>query len=87
MPRLSPMTMAFPPFSGVVRKFVLINVAVFFGMLLLHWVSAPAANLLLVHLFLEPLAVVRGELWQLVTYAFLNNGVLDMLFGMLTLWF
>jgi membrane associated rhomboid family serine protease len=87
MPRSSPMTMTFPPFAGIVRKLVLANIAIFFGMLLLHWVSPAVSNLLLFHLFLEPLAVARGELWQLVTYSFLNDRVLDIVLGMLTLWF
>ncbi|WP_263382918.1 rhomboid family intramembrane serine protease [Granulicella arctica] len=87
MARSSPITMTFPPFTGIVRKLVLANVAVFFGLLILRWVSPGLSAFLLFHLFLEPLDVVRGELWQLVTYAFLNGGILDMLFGMLTLWF
>jgi membrane associated rhomboid family serine protease len=79
--------MTFPPFAGIVRKLVLANVAIFFGLLLLHWVSPGVSSFLLVHFLLEPLAVTRGELWQLVTYSFLNNGIVDILFGMLTLWF
>jgi membrane associated rhomboid family serine protease len=87
MARSSPITMTFPPFTGIVRKLVLANVAVFFALLLLRWVSPSVSAFLLIHLFLEPLQVVRGEIWQLVTYSFLNAGILDMLFGMLTLWF
>jgi membrane associated rhomboid family serine protease len=79
--------MTFPPFAGIVRKIVLANVAIFFGMLLLRWVSPGAYSLLLIHLLLEPFAVARGEVWQLLTYSFLNTGILDILFGMLTLWF
>jgi membrane associated rhomboid family serine protease len=79
--------MTFPPFTGVVRKLVLANVVAFFGLLLLHWVSPGLESFLLGHLLLEPLAVVRGEIWQLLTYSFLNTGILDILFGMLTLWF
>ncbi|HEY0263463.1 MAG TPA: rhomboid family intramembrane serine protease [Granulicella sp.] len=87
MPRSSPITMTFPSFGGVVRKLVLLNVAVFFGMLLLHWVSPGVEMFLSGHLILEPSAVLRGELWQLITYSFLNNGIFDILLGMLTLWF
>ncbi len=87
MARSNPITMTFPPFAGVVRKIILANIAVFFGLLLLHWVSRGVSEFLLTHLLLEPLAVARGELWQLVTYSFLNSGLLDILFGMLTLWF
>ena len=87
MARSSPITMTFPPFAGVVRKLVLANIAVFFGLLILRWVSPHVSDFLLTHTILEPLAVARGELWQLVTYSFLNTGILDILFGMLTLWF
>ena len=87
MARSSPITMTFPPFAGVVRKLILANVGAFFGLLLLHWAAPAVSNFLLGHLLLEPLAVVRGEIWQLVTYSFLNTGILDILFGMLTLWF
>lgn len=79
--------MAFPPFTGIVRKLILANLAAFFGLLLLQWVSPTLSRFLVIHLFLEPLAVLHGELWQLVTYSFLNNSILDILFGMLTLWF
>ncbi len=87
MPRSSPITMTFPPFGGTVRKLVLANVAVFFTLALLKWVTPVGAALLLDHLLLEPAAVLRGEVWQLGTYAFLQTGILDILFGMLTLWF
>ena len=87
MARSSPITMTFPPFAGTVRKLILANLAIFFGVLLLGWVAPGLSRLLLPHFLLEPLAVARGEVWQLVTYAFLNNGILDILFGMLTLWF
>jgi membrane associated rhomboid family serine protease len=81
------MTMTFPPFAGAVRKLVLANVAVFFAIALLQWLAPGVAAFLLVHFSLQPIAVAGGELWQLVTYSFLQLGLLDMLFGMLTLWF
>jgi membrane associated rhomboid family serine protease len=87
MARSSPITMTFPPFAGVVRKLILANVAVYFGFLLLGWVNPGLSAFLGSHLILEPLQVAHGQLWQLVTYSFLNGGILDMLFGMLTLWF
>ena len=39
------------------------------------------------NLVLQPVAVVHGEVWQLVTYWFMQMGLRDILFGMLTLWF
>jgi len=87
MPRSSPMTMTFPPFAGATRKIVLANVSAFFGFALLGWVSPGAAGVLMQHLLLEPAAVMRGEVWQLLSYAFVNQGLLNVALGMLTLWF
>jgi len=87
MPRSTPTTLALPPFSGATRRIVLLNVAVFFGLAILSWVSLTAGGALMRHLILEPLAVVRGEIWQLVTYSLAEQGILSLVFAMLTLWF
>jgi membrane associated rhomboid family serine protease len=81
------MTMTFPPFEGAVRRLVLANIGVFFGTALLHWLAPGLATLFLDHLLLQPVTVIRGEIWQLVTYSFFDGSILDILFGMLTLWF
>ena len=87
MPRSSPITLSLPAFAGTTRKLILANVAVFFGLGLLHWLAPQLEGLLLSHLMLEPLAVAHGEIWQLFTYSFVEQGILAILFGMLTLWF
>jgi membrane associated rhomboid family serine protease len=87
MPRTGPISLSLPAFAGVTRKLILANVAVFFGLAILHWVAPGLGDLLRAHLLLEPLAVAHGEIWQLATYSFLNEGILGILFGMLTLWF
>src|SRR5260370_33495311 len=87
MPRPGPTSLNPPAFSGVTRTLVLANVATFFAILLLRWLTPHVAELLLGHLVLEPRAVAHGEIWQLVTYSFLEQGILAILFGMLTLWF
>ncbi len=87
MPRSGPISLSLPAFSGVTRKLILANVATFFAILLLRWLTPHLADLLLSHLWLEPRAVAHGELWQLFTYSFLEQGILAILFGMLTLWF
>jgi membrane associated rhomboid family serine protease len=76
-----------PPFAGATRRIILANVGAFFALAVLSWVSPTVEGLLLRHLILEPLAVARGEVWQLFTYAFVQDGILAILFGMLTLWF
>ncbi|MDE3106050.1 MAG: rhomboid family intramembrane serine protease [Acidobacteriota bacterium] len=87
MPRSGSISMSTPPFAGATRRLVLINLAVFFGLAVLSWLAPGTEQLLLRHLMLEPLAVARGEVWQLLTYSFVQEGVLAILFGMLTLWF
>ncbi|MEI9978730.1 MAG: rhomboid family intramembrane serine protease [Edaphobacter sp.] len=87
MPRSSPITLSLPAFSGTTRRLILANVAVFFAFGLMHWVAPQIEFFLEAHLLLEPLAVVRGEIWQLVTYCFINSGILGILLGMLTLWY
>lgn len=82
-----PISLSLPAFSGVTRRLVLLNVGSFFGLLLLGWISPRLAALLVGHLLLVPAAVVRGEIWQLATYSFVNTGILWMLFGMVSLWF
>jgi membrane associated rhomboid family serine protease len=87
MPRSGPITMALPPFAGTVRKLIFLNVGVFFALAILSWLAPSTAGFLISHLILEPLAVVRGEVWQLFPYSLVQQGILSVLFGMLTLWF
>jgi membrane associated rhomboid family serine protease len=87
MPRSGPISLSLPAFSGVTRKLILANVAVFFALGLLGWLAPHLEDFLLGHLMLEPRAILRGELWQLVTYAFVEPSILGIIFGMLTLWF
>ncbi len=87
MPRSGPISLSLPPFAGATRRIILANVAAFFALAVLSWASPSLEGFLLRHLILEPLAVGRGEVWQLFTYAFVQEGILPILFGMLTLWF
>ena len=87
MRRSSPISLGLPPFAGAVRRLVLLNVGAFFLLALLSWVAPAIQAMLLSHLILEPLAVLRGEIWQLATYSFVEQSILGILFSMLTLWF
>lgn len=87
MPRSQSTTLALPPFGGITRQLLLLNVGAFLGVLLLQWVIPHPLALLLGHLILEPAAVVRGEIWQLATYSLIEPSLLGILFGSLTLWF
>jgi len=87
MPRSGPISLSLPAFEGTTRKLILANVATFFAIILLRWLAPHLEELIRGHLLLEPRAVLHGELWQLFTYSFVEDSILGILFGMLTLWF
>jgi membrane associated rhomboid family serine protease len=88
MPGRGPVTLSLPAFRGAVRQLVLVLVALFFGLALIDFVSQPAGSVLRALLMLEPeQAVAHLHIWQFVTYAFLNTGILNTAFALLTLWF
>jgi membrane associated rhomboid family serine protease len=79
--------MALPPFAGATRKLILINVIAFFVLALLNFVAHAPESLFLGHVALTPVLLLRGEIWQLLTYSFLPLDILGMVFAMLSLWF
>ncbi len=87
MPRSGPISLSLPQFTGTTRRLVLVNVAVFFGLGVLQWISPRFQMVLMRLLVLQPRMVAHGAVWQLGTYAFVHEGILGILFGMLTLWF
>ena len=80
-------SLSFPSFRGVTRQLVLANVVVFFLLLILEFAAPRMALVLLTYFSLTPELLLHGFVWQLVTYSFLNAGVLHVAFNMLTLWF
>ena len=87
MPRSSPTTLSLPPFSGATRKLILLNVAAFFGMAIVGWLSSSLGNMLYSLFMLRPVAVLHGQIWQLATYSLVDPGIFSIVFSMLTLWF
>ena len=88
MARTGPTTLALPPFSGATRRIVLICLGVFFASAILGWVlPGKLYGPLFAHLFLVPHDVFGGQIWRLVTYAFLPLGLLNELFTLIFLWF
>jgi membrane associated rhomboid family serine protease len=81
------MTLSFPPFEGMIRKIILITTAIFFCLLLLHWIAPGVAVSIFAVGALTPLMVLHGAIWQLVTYSFLSGGIFQIAFDMLSLWF
>jgi membrane associated rhomboid family serine protease len=86
-PRTGFSAMSFPSFSGATSQLVLANVAVFFLLLLMQYAAPGMAVAVLTYFSLTPALLLHGWMWQLVTYCFLNTGVLHVAFNMLTLWF
>ena len=86
MPRIGSSMLAFPGFTGTTKRLVLANLVVFF--LVLIGGRVPVLAQFLGLLPLVPASVVfHGYVWQLVTYAFVHGGLLEILFNMLSLWF
>lgn len=76
----------FPPFTGGVRQLILVQSGIFLVLFALKASSPATVNQILEQLALIPDDVVRGKLWQLVSYSFLHMGFLHLLFNMLSLW-
>jgi membrane associated rhomboid family serine protease len=86
MPRNAPITLTFPPFSGTVRQLVFANVAVFFAIAVLHLFLPVLTDAVVSHLVLNPASIAVGQIWRVVTYPFIETGILGILFSSLTLW-
>jgi membrane associated rhomboid family serine protease len=78
----------FPPFTRAVKTLIIANVAVYLVMMLSRLTVPSLAAFAEFYLYLRPAAVVHGQIWQLVTYAFLHDphSVMHLLFNMLGLW-
>lgn len=76
-----------PPFAGWVRRIIIACTGVYLLGLILQSVFRldlqPVRNVLALY----PVLVMKGEVWQLVTYSFLHGGFGHLFFNMLTLWF
>jgi membrane associated rhomboid family serine protease len=79
--------LAFPDFRGFTRKLILWNLGAYFALLLIGVASAPFAEQLRYWMALDPGAVLHGRVWQLLTYCFVHEGILNTLFELMSLWF
>src|ERR1700753_404181 len=79
--------LAFPDFRGLTRKLVLWNLGTFFVLLLFGVASVPAARNIVLWPALVPPYVLQGRIWQLITYSFVHQGILNTAFELLSLWF
>jgi membrane associated rhomboid family serine protease len=86
MPRSAGL-LTFPDFSGFTRKLILWNLGAYFVLLLLGVASASSAGNLIAWTALFPPDVFHGRIWQLITYSFVHQGILNTAFELLSLWF
>jgi membrane associated rhomboid family serine protease len=80
------LSLSFPPFTKAVKWLVLINAAVYLLLELLKAAVPRFGGDLTLALALIPADVMRGLIFQLVTYSFVHAGILHILFNMLGLW-
>jgi membrane associated rhomboid family serine protease len=66
------------PWTPAIKAIIIANVAMFLITYIAPVVQVP--------LWLNPQSVVHGQIWRLVSYMFLHDGVFHVLFNMLFLW-
>jgi membrane associated rhomboid family serine protease len=81
------MSLSFPPFTPMVKKLLIINVAVYF-LMLVGGIFSPDLTGYIDHFFgFSPArAIMRGMLWQFISYGFIHVGLGHILGNMLMLW-
>jgi membrane associated rhomboid family serine protease len=86
--RRGAMSLGFPPFSRAVKWLVISNAAIFLLLAILNVTDSGRAfaTAFVNGSVLVPSRVLHGEVWRLLTYAFVNGGLLYVLFGLLALW-
>jgi membrane associated rhomboid family serine protease len=78
---------SFPPFAGWVKRIIITCTAIYLLELIAGAFGFSLRALLDVWFGLIPVYVMRGAVWQLVTYSLLHAGFGHLFFNMLTLWF
>jgi membrane associated rhomboid family serine protease len=76
----------FPPFTRAVKVLVFLNLGIFLLTFFAGLTGAPLGQSLQRVFGLHPVSVVGGWVWQVVTYSFLHEGVMHILFNLLGLW-
>ena len=77
----------FGNFSGFTRSLVLWNLGAYFFLLLMGLASAQGYSMFYTMLALTPYSFVHGDVWQIATYPFVHEGILNTAFELLSLWF
>jgi len=87
VPRGQTISFSFPPFAGWVRRIIIACTAIFLLELIARRVFGLSLGWVDEWFALIPVFVMRGEIWQLVTYSLLHASFSHVFFNMLTLWF
>jgi membrane associated rhomboid family serine protease len=69
------------------RRIILTALVVYFGGLVLGLLSRDLMGTLLNLLFLHPVALLHGQVWQLLSYPFAGQGLLGVAFALLSVWY
>jgi len=87
MPRIGATQLSFPSFRGATRLLVLVNLVTFFILIILQSMSVDSYRWLVAHGALWPHEFLHGEIWQPLTYSFVQLGISSTLFALLSIWF
>jgi membrane associated rhomboid family serine protease len=82
-----PIALMFPPFRGVTRRIILTALVVYFGTAALRLVSEQFQGLILNFFRLHAAEALHPQIWQLVTYPFVQDQFLSVALSLLSLWF
>jgi membrane associated rhomboid family serine protease len=82
-----PVTLALPPFRGVTRRIILTALIMYFGFAVLGLISQELAGRLHSLAVLIPDIALHGAVWMFLSYPFAGDGLLNLLFALLSIWF
>jgi membrane associated rhomboid family serine protease len=82
-----PVTLALPPFRGVTRRIILTALIVYFGLAIIGLLSVELSARLHNLAGLVPDIALHGAVWQFLSYPFVTDGLLNLLFALLSVWF
>ncbi len=80
--------MGFPRFRGAVRNLIIFSTVVYVVLLLLSaFAPSSYSERVITWSILSPEGILRGHVWQLLTYGFIQGSPLNFLFAMLGIYF
>ena len=87
MRRLGSTPLAFPDFRGATRRLILVNLAAYFVLIVMHVVTPALMGSVVGLLTFDPFSFLHGALWQPLTYSLIHVGLIGTMFELLSLWF